>query len=85
MTKEEYIRTYGCDCDTSFISEIAFDKLWEDYQKLKEENEKVREGLDLLLSIVGLTAFKYEAQREVLQDACDRGNEALGRAPRTRA
>jgi len=84
MTKEEYERIINGE-SRGIMLQGPFKRLWEDYQKLKEENEKVRDGLDLLLLIVGLTAFKYEGQREVLQDACDRGNEALGRAPRTKA
>ncbi len=83
MTREDYVE--ATRNPSMFVYLEDFNKLWKDYQKLKDENEKVREGLDLLLAIVGLTAFKYEGQREVLQDACDRGNEALGREPRTKA
>ena len=37
-------------------------------------------ALTTLLLIVGLTAFKHEGQREVLQEAVDHGYEALRKA-----
>lgn len=38
------------------------------------------EALDTLTTVVGLTAFKYEAQRAVLQEACDKGRAAINKA-----
>ena len=59
-----------------------------DYEKWDMENERdrlidqkweLREALDTLVAIVGLTAFKYEEQRAVLQEAIDKANEVLRR------
>ena len=59
-----------------------------DYEKWDMENERdrlidqkweLREALETLVAIVGLTAFKYEEQRAVLQEAIDKANEVLRR------
>ena len=65
------------------------DGLYEpDYERWEMENERdrlidqkddLREALDTLVAIVGLTAFKYEEQRSVLQEAMDKAREVLRR------
>ena len=65
------------------------DGLYEpDYERWDMENERdrlidqrddLREALDTLVAVVGLTAFKYEEQRAVLQDAVDKAREVLRR------
>ena len=44
-----------------------------------DQKDELREALDTLVAIVGLTAFKYEEQRAVLQEAMDKANEVLRR------
>lgn len=39
--------------------------------RLHNANVELLDSLETLVAIVGLTAFKYEAQREVLQEAVD--------------
>ena len=46
---------------------------------LIDQRDDLREALDTLVAIVGLTAFKYEEQRAVLQEAMDKANEVLRR------
>ena len=47
--------------------------------RLIDQRDDLREALDTLVAIVGLTAFKYEEQRAVLQEAMDKANEVLRR------
>ena len=47
--------------------------------RLIDQKDELREALDTLVAIVGLTAFKYEEQRAVLQEAMDKANEVLRR------
>lgn len=47
--------------------------------RLIDQKDALREALDTLVAIVGLTAFKYEEQRAVLQEAMDKANEVLRR------
>lgn len=47
--------------------------------RLIDQKDELREALDTLVAIVGLTAFKYEGQRAVLQEAMDKANEVLRR------
>jgi len=41
------------------------------YAEAADEITQLRMALDALVHVVGLTAFKYESQREVLQEAVD--------------
>ena len=47
--------------------------------RLIDQRDDLREALDTLVAIVGLTAFKYEEQRAVLQEAMDKADEVLRR------
>lgn len=51
----------------------------EELATLREQNQVLREALDTLVAVVGLTAFKHETQRAVLQEAVDGALKALGR------
>jgi len=51
-----------------------------DPEKLKEAFTEMYEALDALLLVVGLTAFRYESQREVLQIAVNAAGDALKKA-----
>ena len=42
-----------------------------------KENEELRDALELLISQVGVIAFKYVGQKKTLQDAVDYGNKVL--------
>jgi Ca2+/H+ antiporter len=42
-----------------------------------QENIRLRDALHTLICVVGLTAFKYEAQRAALQEAVDLANKVL--------
>lgn len=46
--------------------------------QLQLDTIKLRAALETLISIVGLTAFKHEGQRKVLQEAVDLGYKVLG-------
>lgn len=47
--------------------------------RLIGQKDELREALATLVAIVGLTDFKYEEQRAVLQEAMDKANEVLRR------
>lgn len=47
--------------------------------RLIDQKDELREALDTLVAIVGLTAIKYEEQRSVLQEAMDKACEVLRR------
>jgi len=49
----------------------------DELKQLKQDNASIREALECIISVVGLTAFKYEDQRAVLQESIDMGNSAL--------
>ena len=51
----------------------------EERDRLIDQKEDLREALDTLVAIVGLTAIKYEGQRAVLQEAVDKAREVLRR------
>lgn len=48
-------------------------------QALRAQNKALKEAIDTLVAVVGLTAFKYAAQRAILQEAVDGALKALGR------
>ena len=54
-------------------------KLGEGIEALEADRNALWDALDTLVYIVGLTAFKYEEQRAVLQEALDQANEVLMR------
>ena len=65
------------------MSEPDYDR-WELENRIEryyDEKVALREALDCLVAVVGLTAFKYEEQRSVLQEAIDKANEVLRRTP----
>ena len=47
--------------------------------RLIDKKDDLREALDTLVAIVGLTAIKYEGQRAVLEEAMDKAREVLRR------
>ena len=47
--------------------------------RLIDQKDELREALDTLVAIVGLTAIRYEEQRAVLQEAMDKACEVLRR------
>ena len=51
----------------------------EERDRLIDQRDDLREALATLVAIVGLTAFKYEGQRAVLQEAVDKAREVLRR------
>jgi hypothetical protein len=57
----------------SAYDRCALDKL----EQLESDRAELVDVLSTLVSIVGLTAFKYEAQRKVLQDAVDMAANVL--------
>ena len=65
------------------MSEPDYDR-WELENRIEryyDEKVALREALDCLVAVVGLTAFEYEEQRSVLQEAIDKANEVLRRTP----
>ena len=58
------------------------DERWDmedERDRLIDQKDDLRKALDTLVAIVGLTAFKYEEQRSVLQEAMDKASEVLRR------
>lgn len=64
---------------------------WDSTQQVREDraalivravnsHEAMKEALNALIAVVGLTAFKYEGQRAVLQEAVDQARAALALA-----
>ena len=47
--------------------------------RLIDQRDDLREALETLVAIVGLTAIKYEEQRSVLQEAMDKACAVLRR------
>ena len=47
--------------------------------RLIDQKDELRGALDALVTVVGLTAFKYASQRAVLQEAVDKANDVLRR------
>jgi len=73
---------YGITCspDGVWMSEdrAAYLKRQDEKDALLERIAELEKALDCMISVVGLTAFKYEAQRAVLQEAVDLATRALG-------
>ena len=44
---------------------------------LNQDNVKLCEALECVIAVIGLTAFKYESQRSVLQESIDMANTVL--------
>lgn len=54
-------------------------KLETDLAACQSARKELRGALDTLVLVVGLTAFKYEGQRQVLQEAVDEARAALAK------
>ena len=48
--------------------------------RLEEERDALLDALRGLVAVVGLTAFKHEGQRAVLQEAVDNATAAIAKA-----
>ena len=60
------------------MNDCEMEDMWASkYFAIKAERDALREALDTLYAVVGLTAFKHEAQRAVLQEAMDQACAAL--------
>jgi hypothetical protein len=72
------------ESDNNTQAELA---AWELLKEAREERDKaqalareLRDALNTLGLVVGLTAFKHESQRAVLQEALDASRQALTNA-----
>lgn len=79
-------RVYCDDKTGSAVAGCEFSLVWRDREEVDANVRLIAaapdmyEALTTLISIVGLTAFRHESQRKVLQEAVDSGYKALAKA-----
>ena len=77
---------YGDDGDAvaAVVGNLAYDitaqEMAEKIVRAVNCHDDLVKALETLVAIVGLTAFKYEEQRQVLQEAVDKATKAVAKA-----
>jgi hypothetical protein len=71
------IRDIRSKCDAELIARMLNTEVNKALTTANAKEARLREALETLMLIVGLTAFKYEGQRAALEDAMNHARAAL--------